>query len=212
MPVCHVFGGADHRMLTERVVAEIIHHPILARAGAAGAFRIGVIDVRPVRGAIAGDRHRGPRLADLDLLHSGKQRTHAGGASLHHRRAADVGKAGHPGHPGQSKKRMLLRHGKTKNAIVDGIGRDFAVGQFLAQRLRGKLQRVEIGEGALPARERRAPIAAVGNLSRVCHFRCPPCVFDGALAAGCVWPRGDVRASPRRPPPDCRRQTLRQAA
>ena len=116
-------------------------------------------------------------LPDLDLLRGGKQRAHAGGASLHHRRAADVGKAGHSGHPGQSKKRMLLRHSETKHAVIDRIGRNFAVGEFLAQRLRGKLQRIEIGEGALPAGERRAPIAAVGNSASYAMSVSSPCLF-----------------------------------
>jgi hypothetical protein len=59
---------------------------------------------------------------------------------------------------------VLLRHSETKHAVIDRIGRNFAVGELLAQRLRGELQRIEIGESALPAGEGRAPIAAVGFL------------------------------------------------
>jgi hypothetical protein len=126
--------------------------------------------VRAVGCPVAGQRERDLRQAGFDLLRAGEQRAHAGGAGLHHRLAADAAQPRHAGHPGQAVERMLLRHAEAEHAVVDGLLRDGALLQLLARDFGGELERIQIGVRALPAREGRAPVAAVGNFSLVRHY------------------------------------------
>jgi hypothetical protein len=47
-----VFGGLHHGVAAERVVAEIVHHPVLVGSSAAGCGRIGINNVWAVGDAI----------------------------------------------------------------------------------------------------------------------------------------------------------------
>ena len=69
-----VFGGLHHGMAAERIAAEIVHDPVFVRAGAARAARIGVIQMRSVRGAVAGDGERDIGQPGIDFLRGGEQR------------------------------------------------------------------------------------------------------------------------------------------
>ena len=64
---------------------------------------------------------------------------------------------------------MGLRHAEAKDAVLDRFRRYLAAGKLLANGMSGKFERMQVGEGSLPARKRRTPIGAVGYLSLVRH-------------------------------------------
>ena len=76
---------------------------------------------------------------------------------------ATLRRAGHSGEPGHPVERMRLRNRESEHAEVDPFRRDAAARELALRDLRGELDAVQVGEAALPARERRAPVGAVGN-------------------------------------------------
>ncbi len=70
---CDMFGGLDHRILGVGIAVEVVPYPILALASSAGGERVGVIDMRPVAGLIAGQRQDTALGIGLDLEGSARQ-------------------------------------------------------------------------------------------------------------------------------------------
>ena len=139
------------------------------RSGSARRARVGVIQMRSVRRAVAGHGERDIGQFGIDLLRGGKQDPRAGGAGLHDGRPADVAEAGHSGEPGHAVERMLLRDADPHHAVIDRLDRDAPFSEFRLGHVSGKLDRVQIGERPLPARERRAPVGAIGDFGFVTH-------------------------------------------
>ena len=166
-------GGVDHPALRVGVVGEVAQHPVLVRAGPARRVRRGVVDVRAVRRPVARHRERDRGAAGLDLLARRLQAARAGRAGMVDRGAGNVVGAHHPGHPGQAEEALLLRHREAEHAVIDLVERDAAALQLAARGVGEELHAVQMREPALPARERRAPVNAVGNVS-VVHVAVPP--------------------------------------
>src|SRR5215469_12841629 len=74
----HVFGGLDHGALSVGVAVEVVPHPLLALAPAAGSERVRVIHMRPVACFITGDRQDTASGISLDLEGSTCQHTRGG--------------------------------------------------------------------------------------------------------------------------------------
>ncbi len=171
----HVFSGLQHRMAAERIAAEIVHDPVLGRTGAARTLRVRVVQVRAVRRAVAVDDECGLGHSGTDFLGAGEQRAHAGGARLHHRRAAGTVGADQAGQPRQAVERVLLRHREAEHAVIEDRRIDRALLQFGAGDVGGKFDAVQVGETALPAREGSAPVHAVRNFCAIGHDHSSSC-------------------------------------
>jgi len=164
-----VLCGLQHRVPTERVAAEVVEHPVLGGAGAAGSSRVRVVQVRAVRRAVAIHDERRLGHAAFDFLHGGQQRAYAGGAGLHQRRAACALRADHPRQPGKTVERVLLRHREAEYAVIEALGVDVALLQLVARDVRGELDAIQVREAALPAGEGRAPVGSVRDFGAVFH-------------------------------------------
>ena len=162
-----ILRRVDHGVPAERVVREVVEHPILMAGGAAGRRRIGIDDVRSVRDAIAGRDQCGRGEIGFDLLRRRKQAAHAGGAGLIDGRAAHLGGADHAHEPGQTVERALLRHRGAEHAEVERRRRYVALGELGFRDVGAELNAVQMGEAALPLGKGRAPIGAVGNFGPI---------------------------------------------
>ena len=166
-------GGVDHPAFGVGIVGEVAQHPVLVRAGAARRVRRGIVDMRAVRRPVARHRERDLGTAGLDLLARRLQAARAGRAGMVDRGAGNVVGAHHPGHPRQTEEALLLRHRQPEHAVIDLVERDAAALQLAARGVGEEFHAVQMREPALPARERRAPVNAVGNVS-VMHGAVPP--------------------------------------
>jgi hypothetical protein len=166
-----VLGGLHHGVAAERVVAEIVEHPVLMRRGAARRRRVRIDNVWTIGDAIAGRDQRSGREPGFDFLGAGEQATHARRASLADGRAADLGAADQAHEPRQAVERRLLRHRHAEHAVVEGVGRDVPLGKLGLGDMGGKFDAVQVGETALPFGKGRAPIGAVGNFRQIRHAR-----------------------------------------
>ena len=166
-----VLGGLHHGVAAERIVAEIVDHPILVRGGAARRRRIGINNVRAVGDAIAGRDQRGDGKSGLDFLGAGEQAAHAGGAGLGDGRPADLAAADQPHEPWQPVERRLLRHRHAEHAVVERVRRDAPLGKLRLGHMGGEFDAVQVGETALPFGKGRRPIGAVGNFRQIRHAK-----------------------------------------
>ena len=164
-----ILRGVDHGVSAERIVREVVEHPILVTGGAAGRRRIGIDNMRAVRDAIAGRDQRGRGEPGFDLLRRRKQAAHAGRAGLIDGRAADLGGADHAHEPGQTVERALLRHRGAEHAEVERRRRYVAFGELGFRDMGAKFNAVQIGKAPLPFGKGRAPIGAVGDFGPISH-------------------------------------------
>ena len=164
-----ILRGIDHGVSAERIVREVVEHPILMAGGAAGRRRIGIDNMRAVRDAIAGRDQRGRGEAGFDLLRRRKQAAHTGRAGLIDGRAAHLGGADHAHEPWQTVERALLRHRGAEHAEVECRRRYVAFGELGFRDVGGKLNAVQMGKAPLPFGKGRAPIGAVRDFGPISH-------------------------------------------
>ena len=137
-------------MPAERIARHVIEDEILRFTRATAACRVWIVQMRAIRGAVAGNDECGSRRPGLDFSSRGLQCAGAGGTSLRDGGSAHVGRTDQSHEPWQTVEVSRLRPGHPENAKIEYRWIDVASCHFVLRHVRRKTQAMQARQCALP--------------------------------------------------------------